>query len=375
MDEFEAYTKLGETEYTFTIFGWIPAESVEELRDIFTSTFNKNVTVNVIDIPKELRETIPVATQNSEVVEPFENFVKMRAVPKYSDVDPGTLVAFFMPLFFGMMVGDVGYGIIMLAISLLVGKKVKAGLINDFLKALKWGSLWAILFGVLYGEYFGTLGEAIGIKPVWFSRSDSANFTTLLIMALAVGVGHIVLGLAIGVWNSIVQKSRNHFLERAGTLVALAGLAVLGYSLIQKLPDGYYIFGWIILAVGLVGMGVSMGGTGIIMGPIEFVGVIGNILSYLRIAALGLASVFLAKVANDMAGMVGSAIAGVVIALLIHSLNLVMGMLSPTIQSLRLQYVEFFRKFYEGGQSSFSPFKKRINVVFTPSNFKEMSKE
>ena len=375
VDEFEAYTKLGETEYTFTIFGWIPAESVEELRDIFTSTFNKNVTVNVIDIPKELRETIPVATQNSEVVEPFENFVKMRAVPKYSDVDPGTLVAFFMPLFFGMMVGDVGYGIVMLAISLLVGKKVKAGLINDFLKALKWGSLWAILFGVLYGEYFGTLGEAIGIKPIWFSRSDSANFTTLLIMALAVGVGHIVLGLAIGVWNSIVQKSRNHFLERAGTLVALAGLAVLGYSLIQKLPDGYYIFGWIILAVGLVGMGVSMGGTGIIMGPIEFVGVIGNILSYLRIAALGLASVFLAKVANDMAGMVGSAIAGVVIALLIHSLNLVMGMLSPTIQSLRLQYVEFFRKFYEGGQSSFSPFKKRINVVFTPSNFKEMSKE
>jgi V/A-type H+-transporting ATPase subunit I len=172
-----------------------------------------------------------------------------------------------------------------------------------------------------------------------------------------------------------VQKSRSHFLERAGTLVALAGLAVLGYSLLQKLPDGYYISGWIVLAVGLVAMGASMGGTGVIMGPIEFVGVIGNILSYLRIAALGLASVFLARVANDMAGMVGSAIAGVVIALLIHSLNLVMGMLSPTIQSLRLQYVEFFRKFYEGGQSSFSPFKKRINVVFTPSNIKEMSKE
>jgi V/A-type H+-transporting ATPase subunit I len=375
VDEFEAYSKLGETEYTFTIFGWVPAENVEELRGIFASNFNKNVTVNVIDIPKELRETIPVATQNPDMVEPFENFVKMRAVPKYSDVDPGTLVAFFMPLFFGMMVGDVGYGIIMLAISLLMGKKVKTGLISDFLKALKWGSLWSILFGVLYGEYFGTLGEAVGLKPIWFSRSDSANFTTLLIMALAVGVGHIVLGLLIGVWNSVVQKSRNHFLERGGTLVALAGLFLLAFSLIQKLPDGYYISGWIVLAVGLVAMGVSMGGTGVIMGPIEFVGVIGNILSYLRIAALGLASVFLAKVANDMAGMVGSAIAGVVIALLIHSLNLVMGMLSPTIQSLRLQYVEFFRKFYEGGQSSFSPFKKRINVVFTPSNFKEMSKE
>ena len=375
VDEFEAYSKLGETEYTFTFFGWIPADSVGELHDIFVSRFGKDVTVNVIDIPKELRETIPVATQNSKIVEPFENFVKMRAVPKYSDIDPGTLVAIFMPLFFGMMVGDVGYGILMLAISLLVGRKAKPGLISDFMKSLKWGSLWAILFGVLYGEYFGTLGEAVGLKAVWFSRSDSANFVTLLIMALAVGVGHIVLGLAIGVWNSIVQKSRSHFLERTGTLVALAGLFILGLSLVQKLADGYYISGWIVLAVGLVAMSVSMGRTGVIMGSIEFVGVIGNILSYLRIAALGLASVFLAKVANDMAGMVGSAIAGVVIALLIHSLNLIMGMLSPTIQSLRLQYVEFFRKFYEGGQSTFTPFRKRINVVFTPSNFKEMSKE
>jgi V/A-type H+-transporting ATPase subunit I len=100
------------------------------------------------------------------------------------------------------------------------------------------------------------------------------------------------------------------------------------------------------------------------------VGVIGNILSYLRIAALGLASVFLAEVANDLSGKVGSIIAGVIIALLIHALNLVMGMLSPTIQSLRLQYVEFFRKFYEGGQSSFTPFRKRIDQNIIQTNIK-----
>ncbi|MDK2981918.1 MAG: V/A-type H+/Na+-transporting ATPase subunit [Chloroflexota bacterium] len=375
VDEFEAYTKLGETEYTFTLFGWIPAENVAELKEIFLKRFNKDVTLNVVDIPNELRETIPVATQNPAAIEPFENFVTMRAVPKYTDIDPGMLVAFFMPLFFGMMVGDVGYGILMLAISLWLSKKNIKGLFGDFFKALKWGSLWSILFGVLYGEYFGNLGESLGIKPLWFSRGDAANFTTLLIMALAVGVAHIVLGLLIGIWNAAIHKSRNNFLERAGTLVGLAGLFLLGYSLLQKLPDTYTVAGWITLAVGLIAMGLSMGGTGVIMAPIEFVGVIGNILSYLRIAALGLASVFLAMVANDMAGMVGSAIAGVVIAVLIHSLNLVMGMLSPTIQSLRLQYVEFFRKFYEGGQSSFSPFKKRINVSFTPSNFKEMKKE
>jgi len=137
-----------------------------------------------------------------------------------------------------------------------------------------------------------------------------------------------------------------------------------------KIPHGFYLIGWIVLALGLVTLAFSLGKTGIIMGPLEFVGVIGNILSYLRIAALGLASVFLAKVANDLGSAVGSVIVGVLIALLIHTLNLVMGMLSPTIQSLRLQYVEFFRKFYEGGQSPFTPFRKRVMTAPVQMNTK-----
>ncbi len=275
-----------------------------------------------------------------------------------------------MPLFFGMMVGDVGYGVLMLIISLLFSGKVKKGLISDFLKALKIGSIWSVLFGFLYGEFFGTLGEKVGLKPLWISRSDASNFTTLLVMALAVGIGHILLGLLIGAWNAVVHKSRSHFMEKAGTFVGLIGILFLAGSLTKILPNGFYLVGWIVLALGLVSMSLAMGKTGVIMGPLEFVGVIGNILSYLRLAALGLASVFLAKVANDLSNIGGSAVAGLIIAVLIHALNLVMGMLSPTIQSLRLQYVEFFRKFYEGGQSSFTPFRKRINVAFTPSTFK-----
>jgi V/A-type H+-transporting ATPase subunit I len=142
--------------------------------------------------------------------------------------------------------------------------------------------------------------------------------------------------------------------------VGLIGVIVLAAALALRLPGSITVLGWAALAVGLVVLALSMGKTGFFLGPIEFVGVIGNVLSYLRLAALGLASVFLAKVANDMSGMVGSAIAGVLVALVIHALNLVMGMLSPTIQSLRLQYVEFFRKFYEGGQSAFTPFARRV---------------
>jgi V/A-type H+-transporting ATPase subunit I len=108
-------------------------------------------------------------------------------------------------------------------------------------------------------------------------------------------------------------------------------------------------------------LGASLGWLGIIMGPIEFIGLIGNVLSYLRIAAIGLASVYLAKVANDVAGMVGNIFVGIIIALLIHALNLVLGAFSPTIHSLRLHYVEFFRKFYEGGGRPYKPFRSSLS--------------
>jgi V/A-type H+/Na+-transporting ATPase subunit I len=313
-----------------------------------------------------------VATRNPEAISPFEDFVKMRAVPKYTDIDPSTLVAIFMPLFFGMMVGDVGYGVLMFLFSFYMLRKPVKGLMGDFLKSLRIGSIWAIIFGVLYGEYFGSLGEKIGLRHVWFSRSEPSSIKTLIVMALSVGVAHILLGLTIGVWNAIVHRSRSEIFERLGMAVGLLGIVFLALSLTSNLPHGYSTLGWVVLAVGLVILALSMGKTGFFLGPIEFVGVIGNVLSYLRIAALGLASVFLAKVANDMGGMLGSAFVGVIIAIVIHSLNLVMGMLSPTIQSLRLQYVEFFRKFYEGGQSSFTPFRKRILAV--EKNFGSKSK-
>ena len=372
LDEFDAFSKVGETEYTFTIFGWVPVEDLGSLEEILKKGFEKKVLINVIDVPESLAEKIPVATRNPESLSPFEDFVKMRAVPKYTDIDPSTLVAIFMPLFFGMMVGDVGYGLLMFLLSVLMLRNPMKGLIGDFLKSLRIGSIWAVIFGVLYGEYFGSLGKNIGLKPLWFSRSEPGSIRTLIVMALSVGVAHILLGLTIGIWNSIVHRSRSEAFERLGMAVGLVGITFLALSLTSSLPHGYMILGWVVLAVGLVTLALSMGKTGFFLGPIEFVGVIGNVLSYLRIAALGLASVFLAKVANDMGGMVGSAFVGVLIAIVIHALNLVMGMLSPTIQSLRLQYVEFFRKFYEGGQSSFTPFRKRIlaTVKSTSSKLK-----
>jgi len=222
---------------------------------------------------------------------------------------------------------------------------------------LAMGSVWGILWGFIYGEAFGTLGEHFGLQPIWFSRTSSEYVAALLLMTLIVGSVHITLGLILGVWEAIKLKSRGHILERGGMLIGLISLFFIVAVLTDYLPQGFMTPAIAGVILGIVFLGASLGWLGILMGPIEFISLIGNVLSYLRIAAIGLASVYLAKVANDIAGLLGSVVVGVIIAVLIHALNLVLAAFSPTIHSLRLHYVEFFRKFYEGGGRQYQPFK------------------
>jgi V/A-type H+-transporting ATPase subunit I len=222
------------------------------------------------------------------------------------------------------------------------------------------GSGWSIVFGLLFGEAFGTLGERLGLHPLWFDRASSEHVSGLLLMTLAIGAIHITLGLILGVWEAIRDRSRSLLLERGGMLVGLVSLFLLVGVLAGHLPAELRTPALSGLMIGIVLLGSSLGWLGLLMGPIEFIGLIGNVLSYLRIAAIGLASVYLAKVANDVAGMVGNLFVGILLAVLLHALNLVLGAFSPTIHSLRLHYVEFFRKFYEGGGREYEPFRSRM---------------
>jgi len=352
--------RFGETDMTFVVAGWIPVNAIETVEATFKREVGETVLVKRLPLTAKMEKRAPVMLQNPRVVRPFESLTNLLALPRYGHIDPSGLMAFFLPVFFGMILGDVGYGALVLLLSLGAMRRFKSGMIRDILIVLAMGAGWSIVFGLLYGEIFGTLGEALGVHALWFDRASSEHVMGLLIMTLAIGAVHITLGLVLGVWEAIKDRSRSHLLERGGMLVGLIGLFLLVGVLTDFLPQGFMSVAIASTIIGIVLLSLSIGCLGIVMGPIEFIGLIGNVLSYLRIAAIGLASVYLAMVANEVAGMIGNIVVGVIIAVLIHALNLVLGMFSPTIHSLRLHYVEFFRKFYEGGGRPYEPFRSQL---------------
>jgi V/A-type H+-transporting ATPase subunit I len=217
------------------------------------------------------------------------------------------------------------------------------------------GAGFAILWGLVFGEFFGPLGHSLGLRPLWRERSDPEALAPLLIFTLAIGAAHITLGLVLGIWQAWRERHTHELWERAGMLVGLCGLFLLVAVAAQQLPPGWATPGLVAVLVGLVLLIRGLGSVGVLMAPVELLGTVGNVLSYLRLAAIGLASVFLAVVAHEMAGRIGVVWLGAIVALLFNALNIAMGAFSPSIHALRLHYVEFFSKFYEQGGLPFQP--------------------
>jgi V/A-type H+-transporting ATPase subunit I len=353
LEQLGAIRTLGATQHTFVLSGWVPTEAVSTLTDTLAREVGDDVVVYVAEIQKD--EEPPVLLRNPAPVKPFESLVKLLQIPKYGSLDPAMLMLIFLPLFFGMMLGDVVYGLILLVVTVLLrGRFRSPGFAHDLVRILMLSGAWAIIWGVIYGEYLGDLGRRLfGVEPLWIDRETAIE--PLLLFALAVGATHIVLGLVLGVWQAIQIKDRHKLGERVGMLIALIALFVIAGAGTGALPSGFMTPAIAAVIVGLVMLIAAGGVMGLLMGPLEVMGTIGNVLSYLRIAAIGLASVYLARVANEL-GAAGPLWIGLIVAALFHALNLVLGVFSPTIQALRLHYVEFFGKFYESGGKAFQPF-------------------
>ncbi len=265
-------------------------------------------------------------------------------------------MALFLPLFFGIMLGDVAYGAALFLAAWLVHRhyRRRPSVLRDLSSILMMAAAWSVLWGVVYGEFLGDLGHRLwGWEPLWINREEALE--PLLIFAIAIGAAHVGLGLLLGIIDAARGGSRHLLAERLAMMVALAGLFAIAGAAAGQMPRGLLTPGAAAVVVGLVVLMALGGAIGVFMAPLELLGTVGNVLSYLRIAAIGLASVYLARVANEL-GAAGPLWIGIMVAALFHALNLALGAFSPTIQALRLHYVEFFGKFYDEGGEAFRPF-------------------
>lgn len=298
----------------------------------------------------------PMLLRNARAARPFERLVGFLAWPQPGSLDPTGLMAVVLPAMFGVMVGDIGYGVLLAGAGWWVRRRFgrRSTLGEDAGRVLLVGGLWATVFGALYGELFGNLGSSLGMPALWFYRGGPDALTPLLLFVLGIGAAHIVLGLLLGIWLAVRQRDLPHALERGGNLLVLVGLFALAGVVTSLLPGGALPPAVAAVVIGLVASSVPHGALGLLLGPLEALARLGNVLSYLRLAAVGLASVYLAVVANEL-GREAPLLLGIVIAVFFHALNLALAVFSPMIQALRLHYVEFFGTFFAGGGRPFTP--------------------
>ncbi|MEI6795859.1 MAG: V-type ATP synthase subunit I [Methanomassiliicoccales archaeon] len=356
-------------------------------------------------------EVAPSKISHGKTVGKFQYLVELVSIPKYQEVDPAFIVAITFPLFFGLMVGDIGYAIPFVILGALGLKKCTTKEWRTISTMLFFGGLWATLFGfVLFGEAFGlhfaarwTTGASHIIYPygnemTWASLlqvnvphsigpiplgvySKLGSVKILLFIAVLIGFAHLFMGLCVGFYNKKIRYGMKHAVLEKGSwmLILVGGLFLLLWIVNTLLAPGLLtdsvaqlcmIMGLVLLLPGIVLLLIGEGGTGLV----ELPGLMSNIVSYTRLAAIGMSKAGLALAFNTIAfvtiagwsettasftGDVGIVmiIAMCLIFMVGHLTIFILAIMSAGIHGIRLHYVELFGKFYEGGGLKFNPLR------------------
>jgi V/A-type H+-transporting ATPase subunit I len=369
VDEIEAIPKFGQTEYAFVVTGWIPMSDLKELEKDLQEQFSNDVIVNQKEIDEHEFDETPVALKNPKPIEPFQTVLAAYGMPKYGTLDPTVLLFLFYPLFFGMIVGDFGYGLIMLGIVLWMRFKFRENnAVQIATSVLGPAATMVIAFGILYGEFFGDVLshyldwirniQVFGIELPFHRTVLVQEF---MIIAVAVGAIQVMLGYVLGIINGIRTKHMGHVYEKGGLLAVVVGalLLVTAYlPFMEGLGETTALVTQAVAALAIfIGIFYAIKG-GKVMGGIESILQFSNIASYIRIMAVGLAGAIFADAVNGIVAGMGNIILGLVIGILLHGLNFIIASFSPAIHAMRLNFLEFFGKFYETGGEEYRPFQK-----------------
>jgi len=348
-----AVPKFGETKFTFVMVGYIPTEDVKSLHDELKGAYGDSILIDDVEVSGD-ECFLPVKLKNPALFRPFEVILKAFSPPSYGTIDPTMFIGIFFPIIFGWILGDIGYGAILLTGGIVL-RFNKSQTIKDVAYIVIVCAISTIIFGVIFGELFGNLGHLIGLHPpAGYDREKDVILP--LICSVGFGLFHICLSLALKAWAAYKHHNKidAHVVEAFATMAVLISTALALTSATGAIPKSIMPVALIVIGVGVV----TAFATGGIAGGIEIFGILGNVLSYARIMAIGLSSVILAVVANKLFHAFPLVI-GIMIALVLHTINIALGIFGPTIHGLRLHFVEAISKFAKLDGKEYRPFKEK----------------
>ena len=355
----EARSRLVGTDKVFLLEGWLPADrcaALEKALEPFTCA------IETREPTEDEYPQVPVQLKNNKLTRPLNMVTEMYSLPAYGTLDPNPLMAPFFILFYGIMMADMGYGLLMMIASVIISKKYRPkGTSGELFSLLGLCGISTFIMGALTGGFFGDfLTQLVAIVspgtvfalPKLFDPLD--DLTMILIGSMALGLVQIVTGMAISLIEKCKRKKfLDAFFEEITWWIVFIGIALLALG---KGAAVLYV-GCALVLLGPIVQGKGWGKLTGVFGSLynHVTGYFGDILSYTRLMALMLAGSVIAQVFNMLAAMPGNVIAFIIISMLGNAMNFGLNLLGCYVHDLRLQCLEFFNKFYVDGGKPFRP--------------------